>query len=128
LQQTAQLYAAQHELAKQRLKESQEENQKSQRKNSENGDDKLFLNDRQKDINHNQETSNQDNLDEERTPIRDKEEIIFFTEDSTPTRFPTKLRSNTYIGQPLAASVSNEPSRGYGRISSSSKRHSVSHV
>ena len=125
LRQTAQLYTAQHELTQLRLKENQRDRQKS---SDRAGEEQCQEDDGQKDINHNHESSNEES-DEERTPIINNEEIIFFTEVPTPVRHPMmKFRSNTHIGDPLKAAISEEQIRNYGELSSPTKRHSVSHV
>ena len=136
LQQTAQLYAAQHELTALRLKESQKEIQNeiekdlNDQKDNGNGNKEECQQGTLKDVNDNQESTNQDgdSYEDERTPVKLKEEILFFTEYSTPVRHPMKFRSTSQISQPIKSSMSEEQSRRYGPMSSQTKRHSVSHV
>ena len=134
LQQTAQLYAAQHELTELRLKESQKETQNestkglNDQKDNGNGNEEECQQDTQKDVNHNQKSTNQDVNDDERTPVKDKEEIIFFKEYSTALRHPMTFRSVSQIRQPIKSAINEEQSRRYGPLSSPTKRHSISHV
>lgn len=107
MHQTAELYAAQHELAKLRP--------------TDRGD-----------VNHNQESTNRevDHYDEEMTPVNHKEEVMFFTEDATPKRHMMKARAHTHIGPVLSKTRSDAGSASmhHQPVTSPTKRHSVSHV
>ncbi|XP_065061296.1 rap1 GTPase-activating protein 1-like isoform X4 [Rhopilema esculentum] len=108
LHQTAELYAAKHELAKLRFVPKHEE-----------------------DVNHNNESPSRqsDYFDNEMTPVNHKDKVIFFGEDSPHT----KRRSMTVRNEPLKATVSDALSSVHHhqkrqQIVPNNKRHSISHV
>ena len=108
LHQTAELYAAKHQLAKLRFVPKHEE-----------------------DVNHNNETPNHqsDYFDNEMTPVNRKDEVFFFGEDSPHT----KRRSVTVTNEPLKGTVSDALSSVHHhqkrqQIVPNNKRHSISHV